>query len=207
MGSRTQAQRRATTDARLLEAAFKLVAEDGVRAVTTAAVGELAGYSRGIVNHHFGSRGEMMVRLAEEAQRRFRPSAGARRGRARVLGVVDQYLAMIRANSPELRVFLRLWAAAVGGEEPSLREQFTDRDALFRDYFIEAITEGQVDGSIRADLDPAATAIALVGLLRGIAMQAQYDPRVAKDKNARRTAVALLDCGLSSSPKRTANRT
>ena len=60
--SRTQAVRRAATEARLLDAAFSIVADYGVRAVTTAAVGELAGYSRGIVNHHFGSRDQLMAR-------------------------------------------------------------------------------------------------------------------------------------------------
>ena len=35
---------------------MRLIAAGGVRAVTLAAVGTEAGYSRGIVNHHFGSR-------------------------------------------------------------------------------------------------------------------------------------------------------
>lgn len=114
-----------------------------------------------------------------------------------MLGVIDQYLAMIRSDAQELRVFLRLWAAAVGGEEPSLRDQFTDRDTLFRAYFEDAISEGQAEGSIRTDLDPTAVAIALIGLIRGIAMQAQYDPRVAHDETVRQTALALLEGALS----------
>src|ERR1700761_265772 len=117
---RTQAERRAATRQRVLDAATALVASHGSRAVTMAAVGELAGYSRGIVNHHFGSRAELMVRLAEAAQRRFVPDPGGRRGREHVLRVVQDYLAMLDSSPRDLRVFLRLWAAVVGNDEPDL---------------------------------------------------------------------------------------
>jgi AcrR family transcriptional regulator len=165
---RTQADRRATTESRLLDAAFRIVAERGVRAVTTAAVGELAGYSRGIVNHQFGSRDRLMIRLAETAQARFTPNPTG----------------------------LRLWAAAIGDEEPSLREAFTHRDAFFREHFEHAIAEGVTDGTIRTDIDPPSTAVALVGLVRGIAMQAQVAPDLASDDRIRAAALALVDRGL-----------
>jgi AcrR family transcriptional regulator len=197
--SRTQAERRATTETRLLEAAYGIVADHGVRAVTTAAVGERAGYSRGIVNHHFGSRDQLMMRLAETAQGRFAPDPGPRRGREHVLSVVDDYLATVRSNPRDMCVFLRLWAAAIGDEEPSLRDAFARRDAFFRDYFEDAITEGLTDGSIRGDVDASATAVALVGLVRGIAMQCQVDPALAGDDRARAAALALIEHGLTSS--------
>lgn len=194
--SRTQAERRATTEARLLDAAYSIVADHGVRAVTTAAVGELAGYSRGIVNHHFGSRDRLMARLAEAAQGRFAPDPGPKRGREHVLCVVDDYLATVRSDPRDMCVFLRLWAAAIGNEEPSLRDAFTRRDAFFRDYFEDAIAEGLADGSIHGDVDAAATAVALVGLVRGIAMQCQVDPALAEDDRVRTAALALIDGGL-----------
>ena len=53
---RTQAERTAETRRRVLDAAAALVASHGAHAVSLAAVGEAAGYSRGIVNHHFGSK-------------------------------------------------------------------------------------------------------------------------------------------------------
>jgi hypothetical protein len=138
-----------------------------------------------------------MERLAEAAQARFVPEPGSRRGRERVLGVVEDYLAMLDSSPDDLRVFLRLWAAVVGDDEPSLGELFTRRDRFFRDYFARAIDEGVADGSIRADVDSAAMAVALVGLIRGIAMQCQYDPALAKDENVRAAALALVDSGLS----------
>ena len=194
--ARTQADRRATTESRLLDAAFRIVAERGVRAVTTAAVGDRAGYSRGIVNHQFGSRDGLMIRLAETAQARFTPNPTGLRGREHVLGVVGAYLNMASSDPRQARVFLRLWAAAIGDEEPSLREAFTGRDAFFREHFERAIAEGVTDGTIRADIDPASAAVALVGLLRGIAMQAQVAPDLTSDDSVRTAALALVDRGL-----------
>jgi AcrR family transcriptional regulator len=196
--ARTQADRRAATEARLLDAAYRIVAERGVRAVTTAAVGQRAGYSRGIVNHHFGSRDKLMMRLAEEAQGRFAPDPGDLPGRDRVLSVASSYLEVMRADGAVMRVFLRLWSAAVGDEEPSLTAAFRERDRHFRDYFAAAITDGRADGSVESNVDPAATATALVGLLRGIAMQYQVDPGIADDERIRAAAVALIDGGISS---------
>ncbi len=51
-----QAGRTTETERRLLDATMEIVAARGVRAVTLAAVGTAAGYSRGIVTHQFGSR-------------------------------------------------------------------------------------------------------------------------------------------------------
>ena len=70
---RTQAERRAETERRLIEATMEIIARDGVRAVTMAAVGEAAGYSRGIVNHQFGTRDGLMTAVAKAAQARFSP--------------------------------------------------------------------------------------------------------------------------------------
>jgi hypothetical protein len=44
---RTQAERRAETERRVLEATMTIIAEHGVHAVTAASVGEAAGYSPG----------------------------------------------------------------------------------------------------------------------------------------------------------------
>lgn len=196
MPSRTQADRRATTEARVLDAAYRIVAEHGVRAVTTAAVGERSGYSRGIVNHQFGSRDELMRRLAVMVQARFTPPAHEVPGRERVLGVIDAYLSMAQSDPRQARVFLRLWAAAIGGEEPSLREAFVRRDAYFRDHFEHAIRQGLADGTIGSSVDPAATAVALVGLVRGVAMQYQVDPELPLSDQVRAAAIRLIAAGL-----------
>jgi AcrR family transcriptional regulator len=176
MTRRTQAERRAETERRVLEATIEIVAERGVRAVTMAAVGAAAGYSRGIANHQFGTRQGLIRAVAEEIQRRFAPEPGDRRGRARVLSLVDGYLRALETRERDARVFLRLWAAAIGGEEPDLRAVFAERDAYFRGFVADALVEAQRAGEIGDGVDPDAAAVALVGQLRGVGLQWQLNP-------------------------------
>jgi AcrR family transcriptional regulator len=89
---RTQAERRAETERRVLDATMAIIADRGVRAVTMAAVGEAAGYSRGIVNHQFGTRRALMAAVAETVQSRFAPTASGLTGRERVVAMFGAYL-------------------------------------------------------------------------------------------------------------------
>src|SRR5215218_299764 len=141
---RTQEERRAETETRVLDAAMRLVAGGGVRAVTLAAVGAEAGYSRGIVSHHFGSRRALMDAVARDVQRRFAPRTTTGTGLERVLGLVDAYLADLGERDLEARVFLVLWTEAIASDE-ELRGIFAERDAAFRQGWADAIRAGLAD--------------------------------------------------------------
>src|SRR5690349_25093328 len=65
---RTQQERREETERRVLAAATALIAQRGSRALTLAEVGEAAGYSRGIVSHHFGSRENLLRAVMRDAR-------------------------------------------------------------------------------------------------------------------------------------------
>lgn len=58
---RTQAERRATTRAALLEACADCLLEQGYAGLTTAAVVARAGVSRGAQAHHFSTKAELVV--------------------------------------------------------------------------------------------------------------------------------------------------
>jgi AcrR family transcriptional regulator len=51
----TQAERTALSDQRMFDAAIKLISQHGTQGTTLKAIGELAGYSRGLANSRFGS--------------------------------------------------------------------------------------------------------------------------------------------------------
>lgn len=65
---RTQQERREQTERKVIAAATALIAEHGSRALTLAEVGKTAGYSRGIVTHHFGSRENLLRAVMRDAQ-------------------------------------------------------------------------------------------------------------------------------------------
>ncbi len=196
-GRRSQLERRATTERRVLDAAMQLIAQRGSRAVTLAEVGRAAGYSRGIVHAHFGSREQLLAAVVREAQR-FDVPAVEGDGLDRLTAGVVAYLDNLRRRAPATGAFLLMWAESVAAD-PVLGPLFAERDTTFRAALADQVRAGVADGSIRPDADPDAVAVALVGLLRGIGMQltsTSGDALHAAGSSVVEGAVALVRQGL-----------
>ena len=186
-GRRTQAQRREQAEAALLTAAAELVVEGGVRSVTLAAVGERAGYSRGIVTHHFGSKQALLDTLARTTQSGFVPGvADVPPGLERLLFLIDGYVGALGGSGVMSRAFLLLWAEAATAREFAVT--FRERDAQFRSDLRADIEVGIADGPTRAGHDPHDVTVAILGQLRGIGFQALLD-RDAVDTGRLRSLV------------------
>ncbi|WP_344860020.1 TetR/AcrR family transcriptional regulator [Amycolatopsis ultiminotia] len=172
---RTQEQRRTTTGAALLAAAAELVVESGVRAVTLARVGERAGYSRGIVTHHFGSKQALLDALAKASQGGFVPGIGdVPPGLDRLVLLIEGYVRELGRDGVNGRAFLLLWAEAATAAE--LSGTFRERDEAFRAELSGDVEAGLRDGTMRADLVPRDVAVAVLGQVRGIGLQRLLDP-------------------------------
>jgi AcrR family transcriptional regulator len=174
----SQAERRSRSEDALLDAAAELVAERGVQGASLASIGRRAGVSRGLPTHHFGSKDALVARLAQRAQGRIgqqmleaQPRHAERSGRLSALDelflTVDDYLEMFEDPTPDQRALLVMW----GSSFPSGASVDGMADAERRSYegLSQLIVSGQHDGSVRADVDPIATAVLLHGLMRGLA--------------------------------------
>ncbi|GAA5169718.1 TetR/AcrR family transcriptional regulator [Pseudonocardia eucalypti] len=182
---RTQKQRRDQAETALLNAAAELVVEQGVRSLTLARVSERAGYSRGLVTHHFGSKQALLERLAHATQTGFVPGLdGLPPGLDRLLRLIDGYLGALGTVGVLNRAFLLLWAEAATAAE--LAPIFRERDEAFRADLREDIAAAIVDGTIRPDAVPDEVAIAIVGQLRGIGLQRLLDPQAVNTQRLRR---------------------
>lgn len=177
---RTQQERREQTERKVLAAATALVAERGSRTLTLAAVGEAAGYSRGIVSHHFGSRENLLRAVMRDAQAFDLPKPGESAG-AWLADLVRAYLEKVTNNRPASRAFLQMWGEAIAAD-PILMPLYAEQDARFRRLLADKIRDGIHDGSVRSDADPEAMAVFLLGLLRGIALQLISTPPPARIK-------------------------
>lgn len=173
---RTQEQRRAETERRVLDAALELIARSGSRAVTLAEVGEAAGYSRGVVYHHFGSRERLLEAVVDEAQR-FAVPAYRGDGLDYLARIIEAYLRNVVRRTPSARAFLQLWGEAIAAE-PVLAPLFARRDVDFRRFLANVVRQGVADGSIRPDANPAAAAVLILALLRGTGLQLIAQPPV-----------------------------
>lgn len=177
---RTQQERRDETERKVLAAATALIARHGSRALTLAAVGESAGYSRGIVSHHFGNR-ENLLRAVMRDARAFTLPDLAESAADWLAKLVRAYLRNVTSRRPSSGAFLQMWSEAIAAD-PVLMPLFAEHDAGFRRLLADKVREGIRDASVRADADPDAMAVFLVGLLRGIALQLISTPPPARVK-------------------------
>jgi len=143
---RTQAERSATTRARLLDATLESLCDLGYARTTTPEIARRAGLSRGAQLHHFPTKAELVTgaveRLFERRHEEFRAAF------ARVPAGADRYAAAIdilwsMVSGPTFHAWLELVVAA--RSDPELRlavESLTRRlrtvvDETFRDLFPE----------------------------------------------------------------------
>ena len=187
---RTQEQRRAETERRVLEAATALIAATGSRSVTLAQVGEAAGYSRGIVYHQFGSRERLIEAVLDRAQRLGLPES-ADDGLGHLLAIVETYLQAVARRAPTTRAFLQLWMEAVAAD-PVVAPLFAERDEGFRRFLADVIRRGRADGSVRSDTDPDAAGAVVMALLRGTSLQLIATPPVDDVSGVLREAVRTV---------------
>jgi AcrR family transcriptional regulator len=193
---RTQRERRARTERRLIDATIGLIARDGVRAASVAAVGQAAGYSRGIVTHQFGSRRGLMDAVARDLQARLPLRSASTRGLDRVLDQVGMYLDAIAEGRPDTKVFMMLWAESIVAD-PDLRPTFVARDQQFRDAIAASLRAGVRDGTVAPDVQPRAMAVAIVGQLRGVVLQLLLAPDAAPLPRLRKQILRSLRVGLA----------
>ncbi|MEU1276217.1 TetR/AcrR family transcriptional regulator [Streptomyces sp. NPDC005799] len=174
---RSKQERRDQAEQSLLEAAGRLVARRGVDQTSVADVGTEAGYSRGLVNHHFGSKVALLRRVARESQRSLVEAVEALTGDPleSLVAMIRSYLTWIDRNPADARAFFAMWGAALP-EESVLREVFVEFDSRIRTTVEEFVRSGQERGMVRTDIEPAGVAVAITGMLRGTGAQILVAP-------------------------------
>ncbi|WP_433591848.1 TetR/AcrR family transcriptional regulator [Nocardia sp. CA-145437] len=200
---RTQRERAAQAGQALLDAAESLFSERGVDQTSLADVGQLAGYSRGLANHHFGTKAALVDQLAQRIQAQFVGEAGVAEleepgfdAVAVLSRLAEDYLTAMIGYPRTSRAFFVMWGAAMPSEA-ALRPVFATDDERFRHGVEQLLRAGQRNGSVSADVDPASTATVLTGMLRGVAAQYQIAPDAVDLPAAIRSCQRFLERGLA----------
>ncbi|MCW2785534.1 MAG: transcriptional regulator, TetR family [Marmoricola sp.] len=176
---RTQAERRAESERRLIEATAELIVERGVEGTSLADIGRRAGASHAAVNHRFGSKDELVDRVVDEASifyvRAARDRIGSHTGYDALVDICELYLDLVDGPDPLGRVHIVLWSAAVAHTAPQ-RSTHLDTDRTFRTFLAGLMRQGITEGTIDPTIDVHDVAVTIVGLLRGVSMQRLLDP-------------------------------
>lgn len=160
------------TRRRLIEAAGELFAERGYGEASVALIGERAGTSRGLVNHHFGTKENLLWAVVEDYEMRWEyeivvPAIAGKRGLAALRAIIDAHLRTARKNPEGTRLLYRLMGEAL---DPSrgLADRFAGLHArwreLGRNWWDEAVADGDIDPAI----DREANASLIIGSIRGV---------------------------------------
>lgn len=175
-----QMERSSLSTRRLLDAAGELISEGGYAAMTLAAVGHRAGYSRGLVTARFGSKRELVEALVERITtvwnaRNVQPGTVGKSGLDGLLLNLDAIRMQAESDPSALRTLYALQFEALG-QVPELRAHFVAFHRTMRADMASFVRRGLRDGSVVAGTSPKAEGAAVVGALRGIGYQWLLDP-------------------------------
>lgn len=157
---------------RLIEAAGALFAERGFSESSVAAIGEAAGASRGLVNHHFGSKENLLWAVVEDYEFRWEneivvPAIADKRGLAALRAIIDSHRRTARDNPESMRLLYRLMGQALDPRK-GLADQFAGLHRRWRELGKRWWDEGVEDGEIDPSIDQDANASMIIGAIRGI---------------------------------------
>ncbi|GAA6140445.1 TetR/AcrR family transcriptional regulator [Hydrogenophaga sp. 5NK40-0174] len=168
---RTQEERRAEAESRLLASAVKLLGQKGVAGTTLSEIGVHAGYSRGLVAHHYGNKERFLRAVATYIAKVYRsklPPEGLTNGGIQpVLDYVDAYVA---EKGEPLGAVVAMFSEALISGGPLKADMLALNDVSI-DYLAGIIRLGKKTGEIREDIDPEAMAVMIIGMLRGVSAQ------------------------------------
>jgi AcrR family transcriptional regulator len=180
LSTRTQAQRTASSQRGLLTAALELIAERGFRGTSLQAIGERAGYSRGLVSHRFGSKEGLLRELVRRMLDRWGtevrdPAVGDRTGAPALVAVARVHRQAIEESPQAVRALYMLMFESVV-DMPELRQELGALDQRLRERTTARLRAGQEQGNVPPDLDVDAHGALFLAMLRGITLQWLINP-------------------------------
>jgi AcrR family transcriptional regulator len=176
---RTQAERVAESDRRMIEAATRLIATRGYTHTTLEATGTEAGYSRGLVQHRFGTKDRLLEELIAQIARDFRERLLVRMkglsGLDAIFCEIDCYLEGMDDPPVKSRAFFVLMLESIG-PAPHIRHVFAGISTRWHKAIARQMVVGQQQGLIRPEIDPVNEAQLLIATMRGLRTQSMLNP-------------------------------
>jgi AcrR family transcriptional regulator len=200
---RTQAERRAGTRTRLLEATVECLAERGYAGTTTTEVARRAGLSRGAQLHHFGTKTDLVTAAMEHLHQRLLDEF--RRAMASLPSGADALDASIDVtwdlySSPWTVAWMELSLA--GRTDEDLRRRMAALERQFLENAREAFAEVYPEGATHPLFSVAP--LFTFALLDGLALRRQVvrdDDEVDTVLNALKAVAHLMAPGAAPTPE------
>ena len=167
----TQAERAAASDRAMIDAAIELILERGTDGTTLAAIGERAGYSRGLATYRYGSKSGLFQEVSNTIQRRWvgylKAAVEDKTASDALCAAAGAYFKFVTDAPEDIRVLhILLYEGAApnsdlrGLAKQAFARQITDAEAWLKD--------GIDTGTVREDISPRDVAAQYVAHIAGV---------------------------------------
>ncbi|SED27417.1 TetR family transcriptional regulator C-terminal domain-containing protein [Rhodobacter sp. 24-YEA-8] len=183
-----------TRAAMLVEAGLACLARGGITAFTIDNICAEAAVSRGLINHHFGSKDGLLAACYATMYDRFTsavaPGGAALRGETSgLVHLVEANFAPAVFNPDSLRIWLALWGEIANN--PALRNVHRARYQDFLFQVARAVTE--TASSRGLTVNAHSVAVLFIALSDGLWLEQGIDPTMLSRDAARRACYHFLE--------------
>jgi AcrR family transcriptional regulator len=182
---RRQIDRTTLSDGRLKAAAVGLLVERGIAGTTLAAIGERAGYSRGLVTHRFGSKAGLLAyvhdTVAAEWIEHLKSIVGTSVGSEALERVVEALRGFVADFPNEIRAMCMLRFISIDASSEYRANVSKVHRAQQRDLQ-SWIERGQADGSVRRSVCAPLAAELFCSALDGVLYRWLVSPEIPIDE-------------------------
>jgi AcrR family transcriptional regulator len=159
-------------------AAVHAIAKTGMDGATLRAVADEGGWSVGVVQHYFRNKSQLLIAavdyLAERTSESLEAQPASTPALDRLTTVLEQIIpARGQKQANYWKVWVCFWAQAT--TDPLLAKAVEGHARLWRQRLEATIRAGQVDGSIRADINVSDAATHLAACIDGLGISAAVD--------------------------------
>ncbi len=177
----TQAERTALAEQKMVEATIELLNCVGMAGTTLIAIGERAGYSRGLASHHFGSKSGLFRKVLKHISMLWTHDLESRvkgkTGLDAILGALDAHLEHVRNYPGHARAMYILWT---GSFDPAseFKPNVVEFHKLQREAAAAWVVDGVESGEIKNDVDPDKFGEQFYASLLGLNYQWMVNPDI-----------------------------
>ena len=177
----TQAERTALAEEKMVNATIELLNNVGLAGTTLNAIGEIAGYSRGLATHHFGSKSGLFRKVLRHITavwtEELENNLESKDGLEAILAALDAHRDHLLHFPHHARAMYILWSASFDPAS-EFKPNIVEFHRLQRATAAAWVLNGQKTGDIRADVNPDSLAEQFYASLLGLNFQWLVNPEI-----------------------------
>ena len=195
----TQAERTALAEEKMVNATIELLNTVGLAGTTLIAIGESAGYSRGLASHHFGSKSGLFRKVLRHITavwtEELESNLAGKKGLNALLAALDAHRDHHLHFPQHARAMYILWSASFDPAS-EFKPNIIEFHRLQRAAAADWVFSGQETGEIRTDVNPVSFAEQFYASLLGLNFQWLVNPDIDLNisiETLKQNIVALLE--------------